>query len=262
MSQLTYTVDQAAAFAGLLADSGFHDIVSRISNSRKIASIAITEDNSQTYTVTVAGVEVTYSSDASATTAEIAAGLVQNINAADVDVTAAGADTPITITGSANNPDFTLEVAATGSGALAVTNTQLAGQAIPFGRAVLIDSDDGAADTNIRLPRASGDIANTFGVSVATQAMESHVDSAAANYSTRDCVSVLRKGRVYVQVEEAVTPASDVYIRHGADGAKTRIGGFAASSGTGLAQLSSGARWLSSASAEGFAVLELDLMGS
>lgn len=78
-------------------------------------------------------------------------------------------------------------------------------------------------------------------------------------YADTEAVNVVIKGRMWVKVEEAVTPASNVYVRHTASGANVP-GGFRASADTDKAfQVTSGARYLTSASAGGLAVLELNM---
>jgi len=70
--------------------------------------------------------------------------------------------------------------------------------------------------------------------------------------------NVLHVGRVYVQVEEAVTPASTVFVRVVAGGGGTQLGAFRASADTASALAATGARYLTSAGIAGFAVLEID----
>lgn len=134
MSQTSYTVDQAVGLAGMLADNGFHDILSKISNSRKIVSVAVTAADSQTFTLTINGTDfVVTTATAGATADSIAAALVALVNASSLDVTAANTTSPFTVTGSADNPDFTIDGSATGSGDLVETVTQAASQVTPYG---------------------------------------------------------------------------------------------------------------------------------
>lgn len=84
---------------------------------------------------------------------------------------------------------------------------------IPFGHFVTRVS---GTDTNGKLPVQATDITtvtNVAGFALSDQARESKNDGNLPNYSSGDMVSVLRSGRLYVQVEENVTPASDVYVR-------------------------------------------------
>lgn len=74
---------------------------------------------------------------------------------------------------------------------------------IPFGRGVAKVS---GADGQCELPDGSG--ADMLGVAVIDSATEG------ATYLPLSAVGVLRRGAIYVQVEEAVTSDDDVYVRH------------------------------------------------
>lgn len=71
--------------------------------------------------------------------------------------------------------------------------------------------------------------------------------------------NVLKRGRIMVQVEEAVTPASPVFVRHTAGAGGTQKGAFRASADTASAVAWTAARFLTSAAAQGVAVLEVNL---
>lgn len=71
--------------------------------------------------------------------------------------------------------------------------------------------------------------------------------------------SVMTRGRIFVQVEEAVTPASAVFVRHTAGAGGTQKGAIRASADTATAVAWTAARFLTSAGANGFAVLEINL---
>lgn len=73
-------------------------------------------------------------------------------------------------------------------------------------------------------------------------------------------VSVLRKGRFYAVPEDAVVPGEEVYVRHLLNSTDLR-GQFAGSAGAATAATYAkvlGAKWQSTASADGIAVLEID----
>ena len=122
----------------------------------------------------------------------------------------------------------------------------------------------GTADGQCNLPTSSGDISNFLGVSV----YDSSLPPAGwppgwpGAYGLGSTARLCRKGRIYVQVEEAVTPASPVYVRFATEGGFTATGTFRASADSGTAGLiATGARYLTSASATGFALLDLNLPG-
>lgn len=75
-------------------------------------------------------------------------------------------------------------------------------------------------------------------------------------------MNVLRKGRVWVQVEEAVTPASVVKVRAVASGGEVAGAFRDTADSTDCVDISRMARYLTSAGAGELAVLELDLTGT
>lgn len=123
---------------------------------------------------------------------------------------------------------------------------------ISFGKGV----SQGTADDQAKLPAAAGDVTTTFlGVSQAVQGIEAD-SSGVVKYLQKAAMSVVKKGRVWVKVEDAVTAQGAVYVRHAAGG--LGVGSFAGAAGTGLALLP-GAKYITSASANGLAVVELNL---
>jgi hypothetical protein len=72
-------------------------------------------------------------------------------------------------------------------------------------------------------------------------------------------INALTRGRIYVQVEEAVTPASSVFVRHTSGAGGTQKGAFRASADTATAVAATGMRYLTSAGVAGFAVLEINI---
>lgn len=120
-----------------------------------------------------------------------------------------------------------------------------------------------SVDTEAKAPTAGADVTTLTslrGVVLHSHARES---GAAANpsYADGDMVSLMRSGRVLVKVEEAVTPASPVFVRHAAGAGGTVLGAFRASADTATAsQLPvSAAKYVSSAAPGGLAVLELSI---
>ena len=117
--------------------------------------------------------------------------------------------------------------------------------AIPFGRFVIRGTN---RNQQCKLPAAAGDINNKNGVGVAirNQAIEIPLNSTAApTYKINDSVPVLSFGRAWVETESAGTDTTkDVYVRHTAAGANTKLGAFSDAAGTGLAKLDN-AKWRS-----------------
>ena len=134
--------------------------------------------------------------------------------------------------------------------------------AIPFGRLVIRGTK---ATVECTLPGTAGDITDgkkVLGIAIASQNVETPAGTAAPQYPIERTLAVLNFGRVWVETESDSTDTSkDVYVRHTAAGANTKIGVFSDAAGTGLAKLEN-ARWLSEDVLDGtdrIAILEVRL---
>ncbi len=99
----------------------------------------------------------------------------------------------------------------------------------------------GDNDAGIRAPTLTGQVtgANVVGIT-------KYDDSAPNNpYAIGDSVPVVKKGRVWVNVEEAVTPASPVFVRFAA-GSFPTLGAFRASADTATAVALPSAKFINS----------------
>lgn len=132
---------------------------------------------------------------------------------------------------------------------------------VGFGRFVSLGTDK---NTQCKLPAAAADISalkNKRGVALQSHANENLQDGLAPGYEDKKPVSIMELGKVYVEVEADVTPESDVYVRHTADGGLDQLGIFAPAAGVGLEQLGS-ARWVrSSEDVDGKKIAVLQLLG-
>lgn len=84
---------------------------------------------------------------------------------------------------------------------------------LPFGKLAVRGAD---VDNGAKQPILSTEITDAkkvLGIVIESQALESKVDSNPASYAALDMASVLKRGAAFVKVEQAVTPASDVYVR-------------------------------------------------
>lgn len=89
---------------------------------------------------------------------------------------------------------------------------------IAFGRLCVLGTD---VDKQVKLPAASGDVTGALkniGVSVLEQDYVLDPTLIEPGLVDKDALDCLRKGRMYVKVEEAVTPESTVYARFAALG--------------------------------------------
>lgn len=126
---------------------------------------------------------------------------------------------------------------------------------IPFGKLVVRDAED----DECKLPAASTDITDVtkaLGLALALQNIEQST-SGVAQYVAKSVVSVLRKGRAWVKVEETVTVNSTVHVRYAAGG--NGVGSFGDTTGTSERAPLAGAKYLTGASANGLAVVEFNL---
>lgn len=111
------------------------------------------------------------------------------------------------------------------------------------------------AENGVRAPTLTGQVsgANAQGIVV--------YDPTAPNnpYAIGDMVPVMKKGRIWVNVEEAVTPASTVFVRFAA-GSFAVLGAFRASADTATAVALPSAKYVTTqATIGGLAVVEINL---
>lgn len=113
----------------------------------------------------------------------------------------------------------------------------------------------GDADGTIRAPAATGEVTafNPRGITIYEASSPNNP------YAIGDMVSLLKRGRIWVAVEEAVTPASTPFVRFAAGGGGTVLGGFRASADTATAVALPGAKYLTTqATIGGLALLEVN----
>lgn len=234
LAQTTIQDAPRPAFPGLIADMSPVRIKSGVSAAHKTTSIAIVATASTLYRVTINGTMFDYTSGGggpSATTAGIAAGLVAAINAGSEPVHATGSDTPIIVTstlgGAAGN--YTLTV----TGPLTPTVTVPGGEDLPYGRFVCMDVNN-AYDRAVKLPSTAADITSARGIGVVctdnyTSVSDDAPIEAAPGFAM---ANILEVGRIWVQVDVAVTKGDDAYVRFDATGlgpgSFTKSGGGAA----------------------------------
>jgi hypothetical protein len=242
MSQLTYNATPNEAYAGMPYDSSLkRDVISRINAAKQLWQVVVTTaDDSQDFTVTLNGVAHTFTSDASATKAEISAGLKAEIDAGSVDVTVDDdlTDTLLIENNSYDN-EVTCTVTAGGSGALTATELIDHEDAIHFGAVVVddptaatglvgavADAQTGKRDT-CRLPRLATDFSNRkmLGVAMADTTLVTRAAVPRGGYNAGETVPVWRTGRIWMYVEDvaSVVTGGLVYVRHVATGTE-RLG--------------------------------------
>jgi hypothetical protein len=110
----------------------------------------------------------------------------------------------------------------------------------------------GTADNQAAALTSGGEI---LGVTVARAARET------ADFAENEVVGVMTKGRIYVEVENAVSAGAQAYARHDSSGAGgNTVGAFRSDADTASARLFPGV-FVTSTSGAGIAVLEVDVTG-
>lgn len=128
---------------------------------------------------------------------------------------------------------------------------------IPFGYAVV----QGSADNEAVLPAAGTDGLKLLGVVLHSHYYQKDNELGTSGIKPDVAMAVLGKGRVWVKIDENVTPASAVRVRHTAAG--DGKGSFRASASAGATfDCSKFARWIGThLAATGYGLLEIDVTG-
>lgn len=131
------------------------------------------------------------------------------------------------------------------------------GAGIPYGRAVVFDPGAGTTDLAVKLPSLVGD-------SIRGVALYEHAHEPQPNGIADDAmVSICSQGQVWMETEQAVTPASPVFVRYnaaGATGTNPAVGKVRLDADTAKAvDMSARARFLTSAAAGGLVLVEWNL---
>lgn len=267
--QTAYSRFAPQAYAGLLA--GVKHYVSTYKNpgSRDVQTIAITAQNTTAYTVTVRGVTISYTSDGSATQAEINAGLEAAALASpffNALATLVEGSSAAQLVLSARDPSVDLQAAV--SSDLALTVVSAPGKELPFGRFVAVgaQSTEPAGGVYCKELESGAVIA---GVTVHTHAVdmkdyERPLSTAttggfdSSGYMPGDTVNVARQGLIWVEAEEALTPGAPVYARF-TSGSNAVIGRIRTDADSASAALVPGARVSEYNSTLGLALVEVNM---
>lgn len=215
------------AYPGQLADSGPSDVHTGLSLRTPAQTVTITVADSTAFTLRFAEAagneDATFTSDSSATKAEIVAGLIAAISA-NTDIKSwAGVDHggDLVLVARPGGPTTLATVTSVGAGTLALANLD---PKIPFGVAVALDlaaANAQAGEQAVRLPNASTD--KILGIALSSHFMESlgrfaSDPSAAPAYPAGMPVNVCRSGRIWCKPETAVVKGDPVYFRFASGG--------------------------------------------
>jgi hypothetical protein len=224
--QTSYSNTPGVAFAGLIADTNYQDIVSKLCATRQLEQVVVTTAaNEEVFTITINGNAYAYTSDGTATKAEISAGLKALIDAGSEGVTVTDdlADT-LLIESDSYDEGFTITVTNPLTGVLTLTSLVDQEDAIPFGSVVVEDERVSAdpltgARQGIRLPRTATDV-TTLGRTQGVAVADTSKVATAEGYVAGEAVPVLKKGRIWMAVEDVASVALGglVYVRVAATG--------------------------------------------
>jgi hypothetical protein len=264
MSQSTVRSTQLQGFPGLLWDAGYSkDVISKINNSKKLDAVTITAADLLT-TCTINGTAFTVNAGAAVKTkTELRDLLIAAINAGSEPVTASIKDADELYVESDVSGTTTTVVGTTNCSVAAVIPNE---SNVPFG-VVVVRDDSGLSEKEdiAMLPNAAADITsikNVFGVAVHQHTIEQNIGGVSnLGYAPVSEMSILRKGRIWVETEDVVTQASDVYVRHVA-GAGEQRGALRSDTDGGDADILPSARWFKGSQVVNginLAVLELNL---
>lgn len=266
MSQTVYRTAMRPGLQGMIADlNWFADIVSRFAGTpvAQVSTASVgTATNANTYGVTIN--EVTFLTTAGVldTPTTLAAAIIALIQAdlyVGPVVTCTQAVGVITITSNTPGLAFTITAASaeTGTVTVAPVTANVTTSPIMFGSGLVRRAVSGTASTDylVSAPAASTD---TFvGVAVLKEIQQLGLDPLSALtqaqlqtgksqlnfYGPNDSISVMRKGRIWVPIEQNVDPTQAVYCRYTQNGLLP-VGGFRVDNGNITALAISTATWV------------------
>lgn len=154
--------------------------------------------------------------------------------------------------------DFAVAIAGLPRGIVGRTIDRIASTVIQSGTLVV----QGASDGVCKRPASSGDVGKALGVAPARVTSDSRFPStstADSTYQVGDNVGAIAEGHVWVVVEEAVSAGAACYVRHTANGGNTLLGAFRSDADTANAALLSGARYLTSTTGSGLALVAINV---
>jgi len=129
-----------------------------------------------------------------------------------------------------------------------------AGAAVGFG--VMVRRDAANPEDQFDIFSATGQA--PVGILVHTHAQENPALAGDLGVDLLEPASVLRRGRIWVRVEEAVAVGDDVFFRHTA-GTGTEIGAFRNDADTASCDQITNAQWLQGSTGAGVALLEVNI---
>jgi hypothetical protein len=259
MSQLSYSANMAIAVAGLLGDIGDSFVRSYINGNsiKKRYTFTVSAAADVAYALSLTSplgvvTAISFDEGAAGTLTSKRDGLIAAINASDAKLYcfayAKDAD-EFYVEARLAGQDFT--AAEADANLTLVNDTAFVAQPIVgFGLALA----QGTQDPECRLLAANTD--KVIGVSVFSHA--DNINNGVEGYAAQSAVNVLRRGTIWVKVEEAVAAEDPVYVR--AVAVSPEVAGAFRKTADGADTIAlSGCKFLSSAAAGGLALVDINI---
>lgn len=123
-----------------------------------------------------------------------------------------------------------------------------------FGRIAAIDGENKAKHPTLTTDKI-------LGVVMHSHALESKADGLDAGYGAKETANVIRKGYVWVVIEEDIIVGDAVFYRHAAGAGGTKLGALRNDADTASCTALPNARWVKGGTAvQGIALLEVNVM--
>ena len=136
------------------------------------------------------------------------------------------------------------------------TGRNNSGAEIPYGRAVVFDTGAGTTQIAVKLPSATGQ--KMMGAVLYDHAHEIQTTGVPDD----GVLSLVSRGQVWMETEQAVTPNDPVFVRFnaaGATGTSPAVGKVRLDADTGKADAVTAARFLTTAAAGGLVLVEWNI---
>ena len=256
--QTSVETNMEIGLEGQLADSGYHDIITRINNSKQRISVVISAIDLET-TLTINGTAFTVNvGGGAATKTELRDLLIAAINAGSEPVTASIKDADeLYVDADVSGTAFTYADTAN----VVSTDVILNETNVPFGVLVVEDTTS-LSDERAHLPQATGDITTVgkvAGIAIHNHGVEQNKGGINnLGYEPQSAMNVLREGRAVVRVEDAVVKGGLPFVRFVA-GAGEQLGAFRSDADGADAVALPNASYKTSAGAGGLAVVQINV---
>lgn len=264
MVQTAVEENMEKGFPGLIADVGPKTVDSFVHRMAQYFEATVTLDATDT-TLTVNGTAYTELA-AVGTASQIATALAVDLNAGEPGTfIAVGAVVKCLF----DDPETVATVVGTANAT--VSEVVGAEEDIPFGLMVVaVPGNEKAAMLPISSdqlvvaegwPEESGAPNSMLGVTLNEFTVEAPtVGGDHIGYLFNKSMSIMRRGRVFVQVEDAILAGGNVFVRFTAGAGGTQLGAFRSDADTATATLIKGLKYRKGADAGGLAVVDIDIL--